>query len=113
MDSKWTAERDAETVKILTNDGSINKDRRYYHVREKFELIEASGIRRVRRKRDQRIIAVIENFTSIIRDMHVASGHKGETKTHKKMEHYSNITIAAVKAYIANCERCVEKSKKK
>jgi len=114
MDSKWTAERDAEAVKILTDDNSIYKDRRYYHVREKFELIEVAGVRRVRRKRDQRIMAVVENFTSIIRDMHVASGHKGETKTHKKiMEHYSNITMAAVKAYIANCERCAEKSKKK
>jgi len=55
-------------------------------------------------------LAVVENFTSIIRDMHVASGHKDETKTHKKiMEHYSNITMAAVKAYITNCERCAEK----
>ena len=40
MDSKWTAERDAEAVKILTDDSSVNKDRRYYHVREKFDLIE-------------------------------------------------------------------------
>jgi len=53
------------------------------------------------------IMAVIENFSSIMRDMHVASGHKGETKTHKQiMEHYSHITMAAVKSYIANCERC-------
>lgn len=114
MDSKWTAERDAEAVKILTDDASINKDRRYYHVREKFDLIEVAGVRRVRRKRDQRIMAVVDSFYNIIRDMHVASGHKGETKTHKKiMEHYSNITMADVKTYIANCERCAEKSKKK
>jgi len=47
MDSKWTAERDAEAVKILTDDASVNKDRRYYHVREKFDLIEVAGVRRV------------------------------------------------------------------
>jgi len=59
----------------------------------------------------------IESFPAIIRDMHcVASGRKVERKTHKKIvEHYSNISMAAVKAYIASCaERCVEvKSRKK
>ncbi|KAL4126393.1 hypothetical protein QTP88_010615 [Uroleucon formosanum] len=114
MDSKWTAERDAEAVKILTDDASVNKDRRYYHVRQKFDLIEVAGVRRVRRKRDQRIMSVVDSFHSIIRDIHVASGHKSETKTHKKiMEHYSNVPMADVKTHIVNCERCAEKSKKK
>lgn len=114
MDSKWTVKRDAEAILILTNDPTVIKNRRYYHVQEKFELIEVAGVRRVRRKRDQGIMAIVENFPDIIRDMHVASGHKGETKTHKKiLEHYSNIPMAAVKKYIANCERCAEKSTKK
>jgi len=42
MDSKWTAEREIEAVKMLTDETSINKDRRYYHVREKFDLIDVA-----------------------------------------------------------------------
>jgi len=33
MDSKWTTEKETEAVKNLTDDASINKDRRYYDVR--------------------------------------------------------------------------------
>ncbi|VVC45185.1 Hypothetical protein CINCED_3A006190 [Cinara cedri] len=92
----------------------MRKDRRYYHVVDKFELIEVVGVQRVRRKRDLGIMAVIDNFTNIIIDIHVAIRHKGETKTHKKIkEHYSNIPMSNVKNYIANCDRCMEKSTKK
>jgi len=53
----------------------------------------------------------IDYFIIIIRDMHVANRHKKETKTHKNiMKHYSNISMAIVKTFIANCERCAEKS---
>jgi hypothetical protein len=107
MNFKWTAERDAEAIKILTDNASINKDRWYYRVREKLNLIEV--VRRVQWKRSSTYYGSNREFHYIIiRDTHAASRHKGETKTHMKiMEHYSNITMAAVKAYIANCGRCV------
>ncbi|KAL4148163.1 hypothetical protein QTP88_002447 [Uroleucon formosanum] len=60
MDSKWTAERDAEVVQILTDDASINKDRRYYHVHEKFDLIEVAGliVKGVRKNKCMRSVIV-------------------------------------------------------
>lgn len=79
-----------------------------------FELAEVTKIRKVRWKRDEKYMAVSEKFEEILQDVHVAIGHKGETKTHKKLqERYSNILKSAVCAFIADCERCVEKSKKK
>jgi len=86
MDSKWTADRDA--VWILFGDSTVNKDRRYlyYHVSVKFNLIEADGVRRVRRKRGSHGLAVILRVSpAIIRDMHVASGHIGEKKGTRKL----------------------------
>lgn len=75
----------------------------YYHVFDKFELIEVAGVRRERWKPNPGITAVIDNFTNIICAILVASGHKEETKTHKKIkEHYSNIPMAVVKNCIAN-----------
>lgn len=41
MVSKWTAKRDAEGVRILTNFLIVN--RRYYDIREEFDLIEVAG----------------------------------------------------------------------
>ena len=103
-----------EAIRILSDDVGVNKDRQYYHVRGTFDLVEVAGVRKIRRKRDKRIMAVVDKFCDIIRDVRVASGHKGETKTHKKVqEHYSNIPLSAMRAYIATCERCAEKLKKK
>lgn len=113
MEPQWDEARQAEAIKILTDD-TVERNRRYYHVREKFEVVDVAGVRRVRRKRDQLLMATSDLVPAIIRDMHVATGHKGETKTHKKIkEHYANIPMAAVKSFIENCERCAEKSKKK
>jgi hypothetical protein len=57
---------------------------------------------------------IVNNFFGIIRDMHEASGHKGQTKTHIKIkEYYFNISTVAVKAYIARCEKYAGISKKK
>lgn len=88
MDTKWTEERDARAVNTLIDVISMNKNRRYYHVRKKFDftfLKVPAGVLRVRLKRNQCIMAVVERFPSIIRDMHVASGHKGKTKHTRKL----------------------------
>lgn len=79
MDFRWTAERDAEAIRVLTDESTIKKDRRYYHIHEKFDSIEVADVRRVRQKRDQGIMAVLKNFRSIMRDMHAASGHRDES----------------------------------
>jgi len=86
MESRWTVEIKAEAVWILKNYIDIEKNRRYYQVRDKFELIDVTGVQKVRHKCDQCIMAIKLSHTDIIQDVHVASGHKGETKTHKKIQ---------------------------
>ena len=113
MDVNWTAEREAEAVRILVDKPGTVKNRRYYHVRQHFQVVELGGLRRVCKKNSGKLMTTQESFTSIIQDVHKAIGHKGETKTfYKIQEMYTNITKAAVKGFIANCERCAEKVKK-
>lgn len=45
MNSKWTAKKDTEVVKILINDASKNNDGRYYYILGKFDLIHVAGVR--------------------------------------------------------------------
>ena len=57
-------------------------------------------------------MATVDSHSSIIRGMHVAIGHRGEKKTHKKVhETYSNITLASVRSVIATCAQCAAKPK--
>ena len=106
MDAHWTHERNAEAIRTLEGSSDAKKDRRYYHIRNTFELVEVAGVKQVRRKRDRGIMAVDDNMNNIIRDIHVGIRHKGQRKTHKKIsEHYSNISVAAVNAFIATCDR--------
>jgi len=114
MAEVWTEIKQVEAVAILSGDSVVPHDRRYYHVVQNFELVEIAGVRRIRRKRDQKLMAIDTEMTRVVRDVHVAIGHKGETKTHKKIqETYSNIPKSVVKQVIADCARCTEKSKKK
>jgi len=112
---EWTEETNTEAVRILSEKVPDSmKDRRYYHVRKTFELVELGGVRRVRRIRDQKLMATIESFSTIVKDVHVSIGHKGETKTYKKLQQkYSNIPLTVVRQFITKCERCAEKRKKK
>lgn len=65
-------------------------------------------------KSGERVIATRESVVTMIKDNHVSIGHKGEWKTHKKiLENYSNVSRALVSEFIKNCERCVEKMRKK
>ena len=112
---RWTVDKDREAVQILKDDEttSMQKTQRYYHVRRNFELTILGDVERVRRKGGG-LMVPIEHMSGIVRDIHIACNHKGETKTHKKVqEQYANIPIAVVKQVILNCERCTEKAKKK
>lgn len=93
----WTAEKDRNVILMLNGNWSGPKDRKYYHALKKFNLVELGGVRRVQRKRDKKLMAPVESFMTIIKDVHDAIEHKGETKTHKKLqETYSNIPMSAV-----------------
>jgi len=82
----------------LISGSTVPHDRRYYHVMQNFELVEVAGVRRIRRKHDEKLMATETEMTRIVRDVHIATGHKRETKTHKKIqENYSNIPKTIVK----------------
>lgn len=112
--SSWTAKVQDEAIRILCKDPNVPRNRCYYHVLKAFSLVELGGVRRVCKKRDGKMMATTESFDSIIQDTHIAINHKGETKTHKKIQdHYFNIPKMAVRSVISKCERCAEKSKRK
>jgi len=112
--SEWTTEKQEKAVRILKGEWVGEKDRKYYHTLSKFKLVEFAGVTRVQRKKDGKLMATVDTFHTIIKDIHESIQHKGETKTHKKVQEvYSNIPMSAVKKVIVNCVRCVEKCKKK
>ena len=69
MDLRWTQEKEAEALNILSDKDGVEKNRRYYYVREKFQIVELGGLRR---KRDGKLMATEESITSIITDVHAA-----------------------------------------
>lgn len=59
-------------------------------------------------------MATKDTAYSIIKDVHVSCGHKGDRSTHQKIrENYANISRNLVESYVRQCERCTEKLKKK
>lgn len=66
MEGDWTAVRQVEAIQTTSGDSSlvVKKDRRFYDIRENFELVEIAGVQKVRRKRDQGITATAENFVN-------------------------------------------------
>ena len=110
----WTRDKEAEAIRTLKDEGGVlPKSQWYYHIRRQFELTVFGDVDRVRRKGGG-IMVLTEDMWNIVRDIHVACGHKGETKTHKKVrEQYANITMVTTKDVIKKCDRCAEKAKKK
>lgn len=111
----WSAEYEQEVIDIIKNwCTGKKKPRSHYHIRNTFALKELAGVTKVMYKKDERILATKETVISIIRDIHTAHGHKGERKTHKKIcVNYSNISRNIVAKFIRQCERCVEKARRK
>ena len=89
----------------------VIKNRQYYHINRKFKLVYFTGVVKVLRMKDKKIMATKKTVLSIINDMYAACEHIWQKKTHKKLsEHYANIPISFVKMFIEQCERCIEKS---
>lgn len=111
----WSAEYESEVKTCLhTWQRGTKKTRKEYHIYEKFALKSFAGIDKVISKKDSRLLATKENVLNIIKDIHVSCGHKGEKKTHQKVsENYSNISRKIVTEFIKQCERCVEKVRRK
>ena len=87
MDSR----REAEVVEILQNwNTKNNKTRQDYYIHEKFFLLSLAGITKVMARKDSRQIATKNTVTTIIKDIHISAGHKGDRKTNKK---YAKITL--------------------
>lgn len=113
----WTEDYENKVIQILKvineKEPNVNKDRQFYHIKSSFKLISLGGVTKVCRIKDNRIMTTKNHAGNIIRDLHVACGHKGEKKTYKKVaEHYANIPMFMIKRYIQQCERCTEKTKK-
>lgn len=113
----WTEKEENEVIKILKaineQQANVNKDRKFYHIKSTFKLICLAGVTKVCRVKDNRIMTTKHHAINVIRDLHVACGHKGEKKTYKKVaEHYANIPMFMIKRHIQQCERCTEKTKK-
>lgn len=86
-DLLWTDEHEAEVIKSVqakSNSGEIIKNRKFYYYRANFKIVNFAGVTKVARIKDGRIMATKPNVFSIIKDLHIACGHKGEKKTYKK-----------------------------
>jgi hypothetical protein len=58
-------------------------------------------------------MATKDNVITILRDIDLSTGHKGEKKTYKNIsEHFANFQRHIIGQYIKQCERCTEKLRK-
>lgn len=108
----WTTEQEKEALNILENKCSL-KNRNYYYVKQNFQLKNFGGVKKVAKISNKKIMVTRQNVLSIISDVHIASGHRGEKRTHAILSlHFSNIPISLIKKYIMKCKKCSKKFKK-
>lgn len=102
-------------IKLLKNwcwEGK--KERSDYYCYQKYRIKVLGSSEDIVLETDETVMATKEIALSTIKNYHVTYGHKGGKVTHKKIkETYANINRDIVDAYIRQCERCTEKSKKK
>ena len=111
----WSQEFETRVINILSdNRTGVKRSRQEYHLRSKYALSNLAGVTKIVTKKDGRFMTTKESVISIISGIHLSTGHKGETKTHKKIiENYANIPRRIVSEFIKQCERCTEKLKRK
>ena len=79
--SLWTKEYEKEVIQVLQNWQSVVKrSRMHYHVHQKFILMEISRFSKDAVKKNNQIMAKKEDILTIIRDIHLPTGHKVEKK---------------------------------
>ena len=84
-ESLWTAENEKEVIQILSNwKTGEKKSRQIYHLHNTYDVVNFAGISKVVLKKSARVVATKESVISVINDVHISIGHKGEKKTHQK-----------------------------
>ena len=92
---------------------NTKKSRHDYYIHDSYAISSLGTITKIVSKKDNRLFATKDAVLGIIKEIHVAIGHKGERKTHKKiLESYANVPRTIVLEFIKQCERCIEKSHK-
>lgn len=111
----WSAEQERNVIDILKNwKPGVSKDKTHYRVHDKYVIKSFAGIEKVVLKKNNLIMVNKESVFITIKNIHESCGHKGERKTHQKiLETYANIPRKIVGDFIHQCERCVEKLRKK
>lgn len=106
----WSADYEQKVINLLKN-GKPSKGE--YYILRTYRLASLGGINKVVNLKGK-YMATKESALDIIRQSHAIVGHGGERKTHMKIsETYGNIPRRLVSRYILNCERCVEKQRRK
>lgn len=113
--SMWTSEMERSAINTLNNwKMGERKNRHEYHLYEKYAVKCFAGVERIVVKKSDCVMATTENVFMIIKNVHESCGHKGDRKTHQKIcESHANIPRKLVSQYIRQCERCIEKLRKK
>ena len=111
----WSTEEEQVAIEVLQDTSTgIKRPRKHYYIKSKFQLTTLAGVTKVMKLKNNRVMATKESVYSIIKDIHVSIGHGGERKTFKKIsENYANIPRTIVEEFIRNCERCIEKARRK
>lgn len=114
-DNIWEEEEEKRVINVLkTWKNGERKDRRDYHLHEKYAIQTFAGLEKIITKKAGLIMATKGTTYQIVKDIHISCGHKGDRSTHQKIrENYVNISRKIVEAYVRQCERCTEKLKKK
>jgi hypothetical protein len=70
----------------------FKRSRQAYHIRSKYCVTSLAGVTKVITKKDSCIMATKDNVITILRDIHLSTGHKGDKKMYKNIsEHFGNI----------------------
>lgn len=113
--SLLTGEEEQEILELLLNwKEGVRKEKKYYRYFQKYKIESIAGISKLVSKNDRLIFATKENVLDIIKSIHSAINHLGLKKTYAKIsESYANIKRELVAEYLKQCERCIEKLRKK
>jgi hypothetical protein len=83
--SIWTVNFEREVIALLNEKQTcVKRSRQTYHIRSKYCVTSLSRVTKVITKKDSRIMATKDNVITILRDIHLSTGHKREKKTYKK-----------------------------
>ena len=112
--SLWSAEYEQMVITVLKKGktGQTLK-REYYHILKTFQIASFNGKEKVK-KNNGKYMVTKDSVKEIIQEAHYNTGHGGVKKTYMKIsELYGNIPRSIVSQYILQCERCVEKCRRK